>query len=509
MLDDPLEVRRKVGYLPENVPLYPEMRVREYLEYRAKLKDVPRVRRREAINHVVQRCNLGKVEDRIVGQLSKGYRQRVGLAEAMVHMPDILILDEPTAGLDPVQVREVRALIRELGNQHTILLSTHIMPEVEAVCSRVIIIERGRIAVDDTLNNLRSDSVLVLEVRGAVEAVRRSLESAPGVARVNLAGKDGELGDVRGPGGRRRRPARAARRAGHAERLVAAPARHPPQYPGRSVHSGGHPAGRDHRTRTRGRLIMRHVPTLLRRELGAYFLGPMAFLILLAFQFVAWLNFWELVDTLSRRQEAYSSLRDPLNNYISGSTPFWIAILVAVPALTMRLIAEERRTGTIETLLTVPVTETEVVVAKWLAGVLMYLLLLVPFAIYLPFLYFQARFHFDPGPMLALGLGLTTIGMMFVSIGLFFSALTRNQIIAAIWTFVVLFLLILLTLLGYSYAAERQLPWADAMRFVTVLYQVQTLGTGRLDIRFLVLHLSVCGFMLYLTVKVLESRRYQ
>jgi ABC-2 type transport system permease protein len=253
---------------------------------------------------------------------------------------------------------------------------------------------------------------------------------------------------------------------------------------------------------------MRHVPTLLRRELGAYFLGPMAFLILLAFQFIAWLNFWELVDGLIRPQQAYSSLRDPLNNYISGSTPFWIALLIAVPALTMRLIAEERRSGTIETLLTVPVTETEVVLAKWLAGVVMYLLLLVPFAIYLPFLYFQARFRFDPGPLLALSIGLTTIGMMFVSIGLFFSALTRNQIIAAIWTFLVLFLLILLTLLGYSYAIERQASWAELVRFVAVLYQVQSFGTGRLDLRYLALHLSVCVLMLYLTVKVLESRRY-
>jgi ABC-2 type transport system permease protein len=253
---------------------------------------------------------------------------------------------------------------------------------------------------------------------------------------------------------------------------------------------------------------MRHVPTLLRRELGGYFLGPMAFLILLGFQLVAWLNFWELVDTLSRRQEAYSSLRDPLNNYISGSTPFWIALLVAIPALTMRLIAEERRTGTIETLLTVPVTETEIVLAKWAAGVLMYWLLLLPFAIYLPFLYYQARFHFDPGPMLALGIGLTTMGMMFVSIGLFFSALTRNQIVAAIWTFVVLFLLILMTLLGYTYAIERQAPWAEALRFGAVLYQVQSLGTGQLDLRFLVLHLSVCVLMLYLTIKVLETRRY-
>jgi ABC-2 type transport system ATP-binding protein len=190
-----------------------EMRVSEYLAFRARLKDVPRARRREAINHVIERCNLGKVEDRIVGQLSKGYRQRVGLAEAMVHMPDILILDEPTAGLDPVQVREVRALIRELGDQHTILLSTHIMPEVEAVCSRVIIIERGRIAVDDALDNLRSDSVLVLEVRGADEPVRRSLEAAPGVARVNLAGKDGDFAtfEVQAEGGADLREALASR----------------------------------------------------------------------------------------------------------------------------------------------------------------------------------------------------------------------------------------------------------------------------------------------------------
>src|SRR5262249_11259802 len=158
---------------------------------------------------------------------------------------------------------------------------------------------------------------------------------------------------------------------------------------------GRYPGNFGRRRRARGRLTMRHVPTLLRRELGAYFLGPMAFLILLAFQVIAWLNFWELIDGLSRRQESLSSLRDPLNSYISGSTPFWIGLLVAIPALTMRLLSEERRSGTIETLLTVPVTEFEVVISKWLAGVVMYLALLLPFAIYLPFLYYQAKFHFD------------------------------------------------------------------------------------------------------------------
>jgi len=192
VLDEPLEVRRKVGYLPENVPLYLEMRVREYLLYRAKLTDVPRSRRRAAINEVITRCRLGDVENRILGHLSKGYRQRVGLAAAMVHDPDILILDEPTAGLDPIQIREVRALIRELGDRHTILLSTHIMSEVEAVCGRVIIIAQGRIAVDQPLERLRSESLIVLEARGPGDAIRHGLETVPGVERVQPTHTDGD-----------------------------------------------------------------------------------------------------------------------------------------------------------------------------------------------------------------------------------------------------------------------------------------------------------------------------
>ena len=192
VLDAPLEVRRHIGYLPENVPLYLEMRVREYLTYRSKLKDVPRARRRVAIDQVIERCRLEDVEDRVLGQLSKGYRQRVGLAESMVHDPDILILDEPTAGLDPIQVREVRALIRELGQRHTILLSTHIMQEVEAVCGRVIIIARGRIAEDARLEDLRAGDSILVEARGPAEAIRSTLRSTLGVDRVTLAEQDGE-----------------------------------------------------------------------------------------------------------------------------------------------------------------------------------------------------------------------------------------------------------------------------------------------------------------------------
>ena len=252
---------------------------------------------------------------------------------------------------------------------------------------------------------------------------------------------------------------------------------------------------------------MRHVPTLLRRELGAYFLGPMAYLILLGFQVIAWLNFWQLVEYLSLPQNEFSGLRDPMNTYIAGSAPFWIALLIAVPALTMRLLAEERRSGTIEGLLTLPVTEAEVVLAKWLAGVVMFWLLLVPFALYLPFLRHFGRLPFDLGPPLALAIGMTTMGMMFVAIGLFFSALTRNQIVAAIGTFVVLFILLLASLAYYQVGITRREGWVEGVRYLAPLFQAHAFGAGQLDLRFLALHLSVAAFMLFLAVKVLQLRR--
>ena len=150
-----LEARTHLGYMPENVPLYPDMRVTEYLVYRAELKGVGGRRLKERVGDVKELCGLKEVENRIIQTLSKGYRQRVGLADALVHEPDLLILDEPTIGLDPNQIRQVRELIKNLGKHHTILLSTHILPEVEATCSRVIIINRGRIEASDTPDNLR------------------------------------------------------------------------------------------------------------------------------------------------------------------------------------------------------------------------------------------------------------------------------------------------------------------------------------------------------------------
>src|SRR5258708_2324382 len=154
VFEQSLQARAHLGYMPENVPLYNDMRVTEYLDYRAALKGVPHRRIGERVGDVKELCGLKDVEKKLIATLSKGYRQRVGLADALLHEPDLLILDEPTIGLGPNQIRQVRELIKNLGKQHTILLSTHILPEVEMTCSRVIIVHRGRIEACDTPENL-------------------------------------------------------------------------------------------------------------------------------------------------------------------------------------------------------------------------------------------------------------------------------------------------------------------------------------------------------------------
>lgn len=184
------EVRSRVGYMPENVALYPEMRVQEYLEYRAALKGVRGRRNRQRVNAVKELCSLRDVETKLIGALSKGYRQRVGLADALLHDPDLLILDEPTIGLDPNQIRQVRQLIRDLGKRHTILLSTHILPEVEMTCSRVLIINRGRIAASDTpealARRVRTAGGVRAEIRAEPAALERELSAINGVRKAEI-----------------------------------------------------------------------------------------------------------------------------------------------------------------------------------------------------------------------------------------------------------------------------------------------------------------------------------
>jgi ABC-2 type transport system ATP-binding protein len=195
VLEQPLEVKQHIGYLPETPPLYLEMRTAEYLEFVGKLKGLRGPALAERVEYVLGRCAVADVRDKVMGKLSKGYRQRVGLAQAIIHNPDVLILDEPTAGLDPKQINETRDLIKSLAGDHTIILSTHILPEVEQTCEQVIIINRGKVVATDSVSNLQNrargmGSVLVgVAARtGALDSatVRHRLESVAGVSRVLL-----------------------------------------------------------------------------------------------------------------------------------------------------------------------------------------------------------------------------------------------------------------------------------------------------------------------------------
>jgi len=186
-----LEVRRRIGYMPENVPLYPEMRVCEYLHFRAALKGVPRSKRRAQVDLVSEKCGITDVSRKIIGHLSKGYRQRVGLADTLVHNPELIILDEPTIGLDPNQIRQVRELIKDLGKSHTVLLSTHILPEVEMTCSRVIIINKGRIVASDSTEKIKQlrlgGGETVVEVKVDLPAAEQAFGGIPGLESIKTS----------------------------------------------------------------------------------------------------------------------------------------------------------------------------------------------------------------------------------------------------------------------------------------------------------------------------------
>jgi ABC-2 type transport system ATP-binding protein len=192
VFDQPIEAKRRTGYLPETPPLYPDMTARDYLMFVARIKGIPRSERKSRVAAVMDRTRISDVAQRHCSKLSKGYRQRVGLAQAILHNPDVLILDEPTAGLDPKQIIETRELIKELAGDHTIILSTHILPEVSQTCQRVVIINRGRVVAVDTPENLtarlRGSETMYVQVDAGGDDVTAALQTIPGVTRVAAAG---------------------------------------------------------------------------------------------------------------------------------------------------------------------------------------------------------------------------------------------------------------------------------------------------------------------------------
>lgn len=208
VFEKPIEAKRRTGYLPETPPLYPDMTVREYLNFVARIKGVPRREITSRVDDVMRKTWVADMANRHCVKLSKGYKQRVGLAQAIIHNPDVLVLDEPTAGLDPKQIIETRQLIRELGGSHTIVLSTHILPEVSQTCQRVVIISKGRVVAVDTPDNLTArlagSQTMFLQVAGPDADVQTTLSMLPGVTRVAATvGRDGTLDvEVDGEAGR-------------------------------------------------------------------------------------------------------------------------------------------------------------------------------------------------------------------------------------------------------------------------------------------------------------------
>jgi ABC-2 type transport system ATP-binding protein len=192
VFESPLDVKRSVGYLPENPPVYLEMVVEDYLKFAARIHDVPKAKLKGAVDSAIQRTGLTQVRNRIIGNLSKGYRQRVGLAQALVHDPKVLILDEPTVGLDPVQIIEIRELIKSLAGQHTVILSSHILPEVTATCQRIIVINKGEIVAQDTIERLttrmRQGLLYTMSVKSPSEKGISALQSLSGVKSVSPEG---------------------------------------------------------------------------------------------------------------------------------------------------------------------------------------------------------------------------------------------------------------------------------------------------------------------------------
>lgn len=189
VLEQSMEVRRNIGYMPESPPIYPEMSVKSYLDFVSRIKGIRGKDIKKRIDEVMELVNITHVRDRICGRLSKGYRQRVGLAQALIHNPPILILDEPTSGLDPKQIIEVRELIKSLAGDHTIILSTHILPEVKLTCDRIVIIHQGRIVAEGTEENLtqkiKGSEKLYIEAGGTPEQIVKSLNNIPGVIKVD------------------------------------------------------------------------------------------------------------------------------------------------------------------------------------------------------------------------------------------------------------------------------------------------------------------------------------
>src|SRR3989454_92022 len=434
-----LKVRKRIGYLPENVPLYGDLRVAPYLDFVAEVKGVGRAERRRRVAEAMERCLITDVQHRLIGRLSKGYRQRVGLAQAILGDPEVLILDEPTIGLDPKQITEIRSLIKSFAGRHTAILSTHILPEASLGCGGA-------------------------GARRARRDLRARLPAAVEPARAQAGGDDAR-GGLHPRGGRR---------------------------------AGG-----------RGVEPVRIWP-IFKKEMRLYFTSPVAYVVVAIFALIAGYFFYSIFafftlasmqsmmnPAMARELNVTDSVMRPLFSNIS------VILLLLMPLVTMRQFAEERRSGTIELLLTYPVRDGAVLAAKYLAALALYGLMLMLTLLYPGIVVAFARLEW--GPVATGYVGLLLMGSTFIAVGLFASSLTENQIVASITTFGIL---LILWIIGWS-ADYVGGAWGKVLQHLSILEHNDNFAKGVLDTKDVLYYVNFIALALFLTLRALEARRWK
>jgi ABC-type multidrug transport system ATPase subunit/ABC-type transport system involved in multi-copper enzyme maturation permease subunit len=464
VISAPLAARRALGYLPEGAPAWPEMTPRSFLAFIADVRGLARDSRRRRLTDTIDRLGLGTVLDQRIETLSKGYRRRVGLAQAILHDPPVLVLDEPTDGLDPNQKHEVRTLIREMATQKTILISTHLLEEVQALCSRALIVAHGRLLANDRPAALEARS----RYHGAVSVTLAEPTEPTALARPRTARSRQRLCPPPAhpaAGGRRR--TWAARRS--------VPRAHP-----RSAAA-----------------LMNGFTALYRRELGGYLATPLAAVYVVIFLLLAGaFTFW-LGGFFERGQADLAPFFD--------FHP-WLYLFL-VPAVGMRLWAEERRSGSIELLLTLPVRLGTVVIAKFLAAwSVIGVALALTFPIWITVNYLGLP---DNGAILAAYLGSLAMAGAFLAIASCLSAATRSQVIAFILAVATCFLLLLA---GLPLVLDAFRGWAapalvDAVASIGILTHYQAISKGVLDGRDVAFFVLTIAAWLYATTLVLDMKK--
>ncbi len=512
VLTNPIEAQRHLGYLPEGAPAYADITVGAYLRFIADIRRRFGAVGQQAIDFAVDRTNIADVLHQPIDTLSKGYKRRVGLAQALLHNPDVLILDEPTDGLDPNQKHEVRTLIREISEDKAIIISTHILEEVEAVCSRALIIANGRIVVDGTPKEIERRSryynaVSLTLPPEHVDAVRLDLEALPGVASVEAGGRDGDLVEL------------TALADNGLDLLPAiAPMARERQWPFEELGRKRVPLDEVFRQVTTddvraGSLpvqapIVTHPPvrvsemawdvwTICKRELIGYFSTPIAYVFIVIFLASVGAFTFFLGHFFAQGQAN-------LESFFQFHP--WLYLFL-IPALAMRLWAEERKSGSIELLLTLPVTTLSAVLGKFLAAwAVAGLGLILTAAIWLTVNYLGSP---DNGAIAAGYLGSFFMAGGYLAIGAFVSAMTKNQVIAFI---VAAALCFLFTASGLGVVLEFFNGWAPGLVLAAVanfsfLEHFKDIARGVIDVRDVVFFGSTILFFLFANVIAVEQRK--